>query len=101
MILGYGSLRLWDLGLLAIKLTCNKVRFVALACVFLNIIGEEEYLQHHKDDEELHRDDEPQRASECHAAETIIIEVPYVSQERFWRVWFCQCFHLNGKVTIK
>ena len=43
--------------------------------MLLEEIGEEKYLEHHKDDEQLDEDDGPQRLAQAHVPETIDVEV--------------------------
>jgi hypothetical protein len=47
--------------------------------VLLNIIGEEAELEDNEDDEQLDQYDSPQRAPQRHTAETVKIQMPYVS----------------------
>ena len=50
-----------------------ELSLVAIGCVFLDVIGEEEHLQDNKDDEQLDQYDNPQSASQRHVAEAIVV----------------------------
>lgn len=39
-------------------------------------VGEEKHLQHHKNDEQLHQNHEPERTPQRHVSESVVIEVP-------------------------
>ena len=45
--------------------------------MFLNIVREEEQLQHDEDNEELLQDNKPKRPPYCHTAESVVVQVPY------------------------
>ena len=59
----------------------HKLRLLSLLCMLRKEVGEEEYLQHGEDDEELDGDDDPQRAPQPHLSETVVIEVECVLKE--------------------
>ena len=55
----------------------------------MDVVGKEEQFEHGKDDEELDEYYSPQRASDGHASEAIVVEVPY----RGGDVFESCCFH--------
>ena len=57
--------------------------------MLLDVVGKEKYFQHHEDDKDFDEDDEPQRASQRHAAEAVVIEVENLVEKsrlahRYW-----------------
>ena len=56
-------------------------------------IGEEQELHHHEEDENLHKDYEPQRLADCHVPEAVVVEVPYPSGEN------PDALHISAKVN--
>ncbi len=47
--------------------------------MFLYVVGEEKELQHNEDDEELDEYDCPKHAPQRHAAEPVIVQMPYIT----------------------
>jgi len=53
----------------------NEIGLGAVVGVLRDIVGEEEKLQNKENDDQLHDDDSPQRASHRHVTEAIVIEI--------------------------
>ena len=47
--------------------------------MFFYVVGEEEEFQYNEDDEQFYQYDGPQRAPQRHAAEPIIVKLPYLT----------------------
>ena len=56
----------------------HKLRFLPLLSMLLYVIWEEEELQYNKDNEQLNEYDCPKRPPQCHTAEPIIVQMPYI-----------------------
>lgn len=50
------------------------VVFSPLHGMLADVVGKEEDFQNHKDNEQLHKDDNPERAPQGHAAKAVIIQ---------------------------
>lgn len=55
----------------------HKFRFFALLGMLFDEVGEEEQLQYDEDDEQLDKDDSPQRPSQLHFPESVVVKVKY------------------------
>ena len=56
-----------------VQFSKHKLRLIALLSMFFYVVGEEEEFQYNEDDEQFYQYDGPQRASQRHAAEPIIV----------------------------
>lgn len=63
------------------QLLPDKLRLLSLRRVLLDEIGEEEEFEDDKHDEELHKDDRPERAPQRHVPEPVVIQVKDFVQE--------------------
>ena len=61
-----------------VQFSKHKLRFLSLLSMFLNVVGEEEEFQYNEDNEQLNEYDGPQCPPQCHAAEPIIVQMPYI-----------------------
>ena len=55
-----------------------EASLVSVLCITVNIIRKEEELEHQKDDGKLDEDDGPERLTQGHRPEAIIIEMEYL-----------------------
>ena len=62
-------------------LRCHKVGLLSFSSMRAHIVGKEKQFQDKKDDEELDKDNQPQRTPQHHVAEAIGVEVVYPVQQ--------------------
>ena len=67
--------------------------FSPLRGVLANVVGKEKDFQNHKDDEKLDEDDDPERAPQCHAAKTVVIQ----TESPLKKVALCHSREFVGK----
>ena len=57
-----------------LQFLCHKLSFLTFGSMLLEEVGKEEKLEDDEYDEELHANDDPQRTSEGHRAETVVVK---------------------------
>ena len=67
----------------------HELRLLPFVHLAMDKVGEEEYFQHGKDDDELDEYHCPQGFAERHASESVVVEVVGLMEESY------ECFHLN------
>lgn len=58
-----------------LQLCGHVIRFSSPARLLLQVVGKEEQLQYYENDEQFHRNDEPESLPQRHVAKSIIVQV--------------------------
>ena len=66
------------------QLPSHELSFLAFFGILPDEIGEKEDFEDNKDDEKLDADDEPERATQRHLSETVIVEVNGTAPKAFF-----------------